>query len=153
MSIFLGVDDGVLELDINGRGFLCFNPSDFNLYRRFCDLIEELPAIEKEYAAEIEKTSASREEGDIALVGRELAKAQGIDQKIKGKLQNVFGAGNDFDLLLSGVNLMAFGKNGERVITNLLNALSPFIEEGVQRHMRTAAANAVAKAEARRAEQ
>lgn len=152
MATKLNLDDGILELDINGRGLLRFNPSDFNLYERFCSLVRDLPGIEKQYKAEVEVADAAdNETGEIELVGRELARAKEIDADIKRRLSGVFGTENDFDQLMGGVNLMAFGQNGERVITNLLNALSPYLTEGINKHMKGAAAKAVAEANAKRA--
>ena len=148
MATKLMLDDGVLELDINGRGLLRFNPSDFNLYERFCRLAKELPEIEKQYVAEVEEQG---EADGLELAGRELARAKEIDADIKRRLSDVFGEANDFDQLMGGVNLMAFGRNGERVITNLLNALTPYLTDGINSHMQGAAAKAVAEAKAERA--
>ena len=148
MATKLMLDDGILELDINGRGLLRFNPSDFNLYERFCRLAKELPEIEKQYVAEVEEQG---EADGLELAGRELARAKEIDADIKRRLSDVFGKENDFDQMMGGVNLMAFGKNGERVITNLLNALTPYLTDGINSHMQGAAAKAVAEAKAERA--
>lgn len=141
----LNFDDGLLRLEINDNGTLVFNPTDMNVYERFVALAQELPELEKQYEVEVE--AASEDASDLELVGKELARAKEIDALIKGKLNVVFGGGNDFDKLLGGVNLMAFGGNGERVITNLLDALTPYIEDGVKRH--TDAAIAAAKAKRR----
>lgn len=148
MATKLMLDDGILELDVNGRGLLRFNPSDFNLYERFCRLAKELPEIEKQYVAEVEEQG---EADGLELAGRELTRAKEIDADIKRRLSDVFGKENDFDQLMGGVNLMAFGRNGERVITNLLNALTPYLTDGINSHMQGAAAKAVAEAKAERA--
>ena len=130
----LKFDDGLVRLDINGNGILKFNPSDFNVYERFYALTKELPEIEKKYAAEVETLPEGAEpEQVMALTGRELARAKEIDKEVKAKLSVAFGAGNDFDQLLGGVNVMAVAHNGERVITNLLNALLPYIEDGIKK--------------------
>lgn len=152
MSEKLIFDSGVKCLDVNGNGELRFNPSDFNLYQRFCAFIKELPQLEARYRAEVEAASNDGStESDMELVGRELDRAKEIDATIKRKLSDIFGANNDFEQLLGGVNLMAFGSNGERVITNLLNALTPYLEEGVKKHMKDTAADAVAEAKKNRA--
>lgn len=145
----LNFDDGLLRLNINDNGLLIFNPTDLNVYERFLALSRELPELEKQYAAEVEQTD--EEEDGVELVGRELARAKEIDAEIKRRLNTVFGGGNDFDKLLGGVNLMAFGGNGERIITNLLNALTPYIEEGVKKHSDTLAKKALRDREERRA--
>lgn len=146
-------DDGILRLDVNGNGLLCFNPSDFNVYQRFCALVKELPKLEEQYKAEVEQMPEDASEGEIIeLAGRELDRAKEIDAAVKQKLSGVFGTNNDFDKLLGGVNLMAFGSNGERIITNLLNALTPYLEDGVKKHMDDAAAEAVEEAKLNRAQ-
>ena len=147
----LQFDDGLLRLDINGNGILTFNPSDFNVYQRFFGLLKERPELEKRYAAEVEQPGS--EDDSFALAGRELDRARELDREIKDKLGAAFGPGNDFDALLGGVNLMAVGNNGQRVITNLLNALAPYIEEGAKRHQQEAAEAALRSRAQRRAVQ
>ena len=71
------------------------------------------------------------------------------DKQTKALLAGVF-AGNDFDQLLEGVNLMAVAGNGERVITNLLAALQPIIQQGAKRFYDQKAGEAVAAAKANR---
>lgn len=148
------IDDGLVRLDINGNGVLKFNPSDFNVYERFYALTKELPEIEKKYAAEVETLPKGTEtEQAMALAGRELIRAKEIDAEVKAKLSAVFGTGNDFDQLLGGVNIMAFGSNGERIITNLLNALLPYVENGIKQHANSEVAAAKLNREQRRAAQ
>ena len=152
----INFDDGLLRLDINGNGLLTFNPSDFNVFERFFQLAKELPEIEKKYVSEIEEASTGNDPDDtqiFELAGRELERAKAIDSDIKRRLGDVFGPGNDFDKLLGGVNVMALGGNGERVITNLLNALAPYIENGVNDHVTSAASAAKANRAQRRAMQ
>ena len=150
----LQFDDGLLRLAINGNGLLTFNPSDFNVYQRFFGLLKELPELEKRYVAQVEQSSGGTSgEDSFQLAGRELARARDMDREIKEKLSGVFGPGNDFDALLGGVNVMAVGNNGQRVITNLLNALAPCIEEGAERHMKDAAQEAKLGRAQRRAAQ
>lgn len=144
------LDDGVIELDINGRGLLRFNPTDFNIYQRLTALLRELPVLEKKYHEEVEDADTSLNDWDRTAAA--LDKAGDIDREIKSRLSAVFGPENDFERILNGVNLMSYGGNGERVITNLLNALTPYIENGLKRHMRDTAAHAVAEARQSRAQ-
>lgn len=148
------IDDGLVRLDINGNGVLTFNPSDLNVYDRFCALVKELPELEQKYISEVESLPEdAQEEQVIELAGRELARAKEVDTLVKKKLAAVFGADNDFDKLLGGVNIMAFGGNGERIITNLLNALLPYIEKGVEKHTQSEVAAAKSNRDQRRAAQ
>lgn len=152
----LTFDDGRVRLDINGNGTLVFNPSDFNVYERFYALVKELPELEKQYASEVETPDESTQDvkaAAVELVGRELIRAKEIDGLIKSKLSHAFGAENDFDKLLGGVNIMAFGNNGERIITNFMNAILPYIENGLAKHTGDEVKAALANREQRRAAQ
>lgn len=130
------IDDGLLRLDINGNGLLIFNPSDLNLYHRFFDLLGELPDLEKKYVEEVEAVPEdAAEDVKLAAAGREMTRASELDSEVKSKLNAVFGGGADFDKLLGGVNVMAFGRNGERIITNVLEAIKPYLDTGVKSHV------------------
>lgn len=149
MNNKLNIDDGVLRLEINGNGVLAFNPSDPNVYHRFMSLAHDLPKLQAEY----QKREASGATDEMSAASEALSTLHEMDVDLKKRLSEVFGKENDFDVLLGGASLMAFGANGERVITNLLNALHPYMEEGLKRHMNAKAKDAVAQAERRRAEQ
>ncbi len=155
MSEKLVFDDGLVRLDVNGNGILCFAPSDFNLYQRFCSFLKELPAIEAQYKSGVEDVGTVPEDvseaEQLETARKVLDKAREIDLVIKKKLGAVFGGSNDFDQLLGGVNLMSWAGNGERVITNFLGAIAPYLDKGVKRYMKDAAAGAVAEAKKSRA--
>ncbi len=110
-------DSGVKRYRINGGGVLQFNPADPNLYQRFMEAVEQIKQMEQEMAGG----------GDDPL-----AKLCQVDMQIKKTLSWVFGGENDFDALLGGVNLLAVASNGQRVVTNLLQALLPVLTEGAQ---------------------
>ena len=142
----LTIDTGVEEFCINGRGVLRFNPADPNLYHRFFDAGRELEALDKELerrAAELPEGPAGAEAG-LALLAE-------YDARIKALLGGVFGPENDFDAVLGGVNLAGAAANGKRVVQNLLEALTPILQEGAQRHLDAKADAAVAAADAARA--
>ncbi len=114
----LTIDTGLREYAVNGGpehggGVLRFNPSDPNVYSRFCTLQNQLQELEQQ-------VQAQSPTGTDAI--QLLAQA---DQRAKGLLAEVFGPGNDFDAMLGGTNLLAVAGNGERVITNLFAALQP----------------------------
>lgn len=133
-------DSGVREYKINGMGVLRFNPGDPNLYARFMEAAEKIDALQKE----LSRQSETEGTGVLHLL-------QTADQKMKALLGWVFGEGNDFDKLLGGVNLLAVAGNGERVVTNLFEALQPILLSGVEAVTREKTAQAVAKAKANRA--
>lgn len=118
-------DSGVKEYQINDNGVLRFNPSDPNVYARLLDATEKIRAVEKD----MEDQGKALKDSDGAGALKLLAIA---DKQLKNILNDTFGNGNDFDELMGGVNLMAVASNGERVITNLLNALLPIVEKGAK---------------------
>lgn len=140
----LSIDTGVQEFEINGSGVLRFNPSDPNVYNRFMEMLDKVQTVENEL---VEKAGQLPQENNGAAALSLLAEA---DRKTKAALREAFGQENDFDQLLGGVNLMAVAGNGERVVTNLLDALRPIIEEGANRFYEDKAGAAVAQATANR---
>jgi len=116
-------DVGQRSYRINGGGILRFNPCDPNVYSRFLEAVEKLQAVEKELTRQTEETQGE----DIIKV------LSAADEKMKNILNWVFGGDNDFHKLLSGVNLLAVAENGQRVVTNLFDALEPVLIEGAKR--------------------
>ena len=115
----LTIDTGLREYAVNGGpehggGVLRFNPSDPNVYSRFCTLQNQLQELEQQ-------VQAQSPTGTDAI--QLLAQA---DQRAKGLLAEVFGPGNDFDAMLGGTNLLAVAGNGERVSPICLRHCSPF---------------------------
>ncbi len=142
----LSFDSGIKEFQINGSGVLRFNPGDPNVYARLLGALDDIQDVEK---ALMEKAKEIPQD-DGAAVLRLMAEA---DRQMKAILNRVFGGGNDFDEILGGVNVMAVCDNGERAVTNLLNALMPIIQEGAERCAKQQANAAVAKAKLNRAQQ
>ncbi|MBE6943798.1 MAG: hypothetical protein E7453_06005 [Ruminococcaceae bacterium] len=140
-------DSGVKEYQINDNGVLRFNPSDPNVYARFFDAAEQIQQIEKDLVAKGESLNNAENSGEAAI-----RLMQEADTKVKEILSDVFGEGNDFDELLGGVNLLAVAGNDERVITNLMQALLPIIEEGAQKCADQRVGDAVQLAQKNRAQ-
>lgn len=129
-------DDGVREYEVNGNGILRFHPGDPNLYHRFQQLTQDVDAMKEEALSR----SGSIRDGFSAV---ELLAE--YDGKVKEKLAYVFGGENDFDKLLGGVNVMAPAGNGQLVVTNLIRALHPILEEGIKAYAKLEAARAAAE--------
>lgn len=138
-------DSGVKEYRINGGGVLRFNPGDPNVYARFLEAADKIRNLEESLQKQAKALDA--EESGAAVV-KLMADA---DKKMKDVLSWVFGQDNDFDLLLSGVNLMAVAGNGQRVVTNLFEALQPILVAGAQSYANEQTQAAVKQARARRA--
>lgn len=145
----LNIDTGVEEFSVNGKGVLRFNPGDPNLYHRFFALGQDLADLD----AELESRLA-----DLPDAGDDTRRTAGAlfllaeyDKRIKALLTGIFGPENDFDALLEGVNLAGVGGNGQRVVQNLLEALTPILQEGARRHLEAQAREAEAAADRARA--
>ena len=124
----LMLDLGIREYRLTENGVLRFNPSDPNVYERFLNAEKDIHAVEDEAAAKGKAVEPDAENmGESAI--RIMAEA---DRKIKDILNRVFGHGNDFHAILDGVNLLAVGSNGNRIISNLIDALTPIIEQGAK---------------------
>lgn len=133
-------DGGLKEYEVGG-GVLSFNPSDPNVYTRFMDATDKLRAIEDNL---VNKAKTANGSGEAVL-----QLLRDADLEAKQVLGWVFGEHNDFDKILNGANLLAVGTNGERILTNFLQALLPVIKSGAEAcaKLKTDAAKAQARAE------
>ena len=139
------LDSGIKTYKIQNGGELRFNPSDPNVYGRFLEAADKIKALEEKLVSEAKTTELNA--GGSTVV-RMMVNA---DKQIKEILNWVFGGGNDFEQILGGVNLLAMAENGQQVIGNLLAALEPILVEGAQRYAKEQCAEAVKKAQDRRA--
>ena len=112
----LTIDCGIRQFRINGKGVLHLNPTDPNVFTRFASFMEQLP---------------QPEGGNLAA----------LDKQLKTHLEQVF-PGNDFEALLGGVSLLAVAGNGQTVFENLVQALLPVLEQGMEQYARQVAAQA-----------
>ena len=136
--------------EANGGGVLRFNPSDPNVYNRFYDAQDKISAVENELVEKGKAISANDDQTESAVGAvRLMADA---DRQVKAILAEVFGEGNDFNAMLGGVNMMAVATNGERVVTNLLNALLPIVQAGAEQCTSARSEIAVTQAKANRAQ-
>lgn len=124
----LNLDIGLKEYQLPG-GVLRFNPSDPNVYARFVESADKIRDVEQEQAAKA-KILADKSPENVGEESLRILKE--TDKRMKAILNDVFGSGNDFNELLSGVNLMAVNTSGERVITALLESLKPIMEAGAK---------------------
>lgn len=130
-------DDGMQGYQINNGGILRFNPADPNIYTRFLQLDQKLEQLQKELSG-------------LSDSSQQLAEA---DLRLKQLLGWVFGQHNDFDALLGGVSLLAVAGNGQRVLTNFLQALEPILQQGADQCVQELTQAAVEQATMRRASQ
>ena len=150
----LNIDIGLKSYQfVEGAPALVFNPSDPNVYARYMNAMDSIKAVETEMA---QKASSVKIENDTvearAAAGSESLKIMAeTDRRIKEILNGIFGSGNDFNDILRGVNLMAVTASGDRVINNVLNALSPIMEAGAKSCVETEIKEAKLNREQRRA--
>lgn len=137
-------DSGMQDYSLGQLGTLRFNPADPELYARFLEGAQQLEVMEKKLVEQ-----ARQLPGDDP--GQAIALLRQADEQLKDLLSGIFGGENDFRKLLAGTNLLAVGSNGQRVITNLLQALQPVLAQGVARCAGQQQAQAVSRAKARRA--
>lgn len=141
-------DTGMKSFTVNDGGVLRFNPSDPNVYARFVEAAAKIQAVEDDMVKKAQSIKAEGEEaGEAAL---KLMKE--ADQEMKKILGWVFGEINDFEKIFAGVNLMAVGENGERVITNFISALLPIMQTGAQKCANEQIGGAVQTAKLNRAQ-
>lgn len=138
-------DSGIREYKLGNCGVIRFHPGDPNLYARFMEAADKVKAIEEELA---NQAKALESEDAGSAVVKLLHQA---DKKMKETLNWVFGHDTDFDKILGGVNLLAVGANGERVVTNLFEALQPVLLAGAQGCVAEQTKAAVARSKVRRA--
>lgn len=111
----LKFDTGVRSYKI-GSGVLRFNPADPNLYSRFQKAVAQLEALEVQAKAEDFLDALCRADGQVKAI-----------------LGEVFGPENDMDAIFAGMNLLAVGGNGKRLLTNFLEAIEPVLHAGARR--------------------
>lgn len=142
------IDSGLEEYQlVEGGAPLSFNPGDPNVYARYMEIVPKIKAVEQEMAGRAKAVDTNAADaGEQALkIMRE------TDTRMKRLLDQIFGENNDFDKILCGVNLMAVGSNGKRVVENLLDALLPIMESGAKSCVRDEVKEAKKVREARRA--
>jgi hypothetical protein len=132
---------------VEGGALLSFNPGDPNVYARFMELVPKIKTVEQEMAGKAKAIDAnSADAGEQTLkIMRE------TDQRMKEILNQIFGKENNFDEILVGVNLMAVTEGGNRVINNVLEALTPIMNAGATSCVETEVKNAKLSREQRRA--
>lgn len=143
----LNIDLGIKSYQfVEGGAPLVFNPSDPNVYARYMHAMDEIESVETEMAAKANAIVA-----DDDSVETSLQIMEETDRQIKAILNGIFGGENNFDSILMGVNLMAVTESGDRVINNLLNALSPIMEGGAKIYVEAELKEAKLNREQRRA--
>ena len=129
----INLDLGYKTYSINGVDFY-LNVSDLNFYNRFRDAYKFFEDIDKEYQERFsDNTDKPDEFGFIG--GDNLPLMKEFDEKTKKKLNDVFGCGNDFNLIFKGVNCMSITTNGNNVLFNFLTAITPIIEKESNRRI------------------
>lgn len=132
-------DTGIKEYEVNGKAILRFNPTDQNVYARFCEFYNEIVDLIKPYDEAVEKFQKENQGAGIELDEKGFAKAAQLmevsrktDINIKERLTYVFGDENDFEAMFGGVNIAAATDSGDTVIENFLEAILPLVETNAE---------------------
>lgn len=134
---------------VEGGAPLSFNPGDPNVYARYMDTLPKIKAVEQEMAGKAKAVDVNASDAGE----RSLKIMRETDLRMKKILNEIFGAENDFEQILRGVNLMAVTEGGNRVINNVLDALGPIMEAGAKACVTTEVQAAKLNREQRRAMQ
>lgn len=126
----ISFSSGLRKYQLGDFGVLQFNPSDPNVYKRFVDAIDRINAVEE--TLEKRAKEIDEEEESFGTGEKVLQFMHDADQEVKKILNWIFGVPNDFDKILAGTNLLAVCENDERLITNLMEALTPVMQEGAE---------------------
>ena len=146
----LNINVGIKQYQlVKGGALLSFNPGDPNVYARYMEMVPQIKAVETEMAGKAKKVEA----GAADAGERTLQIMRETDIRMKNILNKIFGNGNDFDAILLGVNLMAVTESGNRVISNVLEALTPIMNEGAKSCVDSEVSTAKLNREQRRAMQ
>lgn len=146
----LNVSVGIKRYElVEGGALLSFNPGDPNVYARYMELVPKIQEVEREMAGKANAVNVN----DPDAGEKTLRIMRETDIRMKQILNQIFGKENDFDEILKGVNLMAVTETGDRVINNVLNALTPIMNAGAKSCVDTEVATAKLNREQRRAMQ
>lgn len=145
------LDTGVKEFEINDNGVLRFNPSDPNVYARFCEAKDQISEIDDRLQEQLSKAE-SLELSDEAKNEEAIKLCDAADKEIKSLLSYIFGECNNFDTLLGGISVLAITSSGKMLLEEMLDALAPIVEEGSRSCLKQKADAAVKQAEMNRAQ-
>ncbi len=146
----LNISVGIKRYElVEGGALLSFNPGDPNVYARYMEMIPQIQAVEREMAQKANSVDVNAEDAGE----KTLSIMRETDRKMKDILNQIFGAENNFDEILMGVNLMAVTEGGNRVINNVLDALTPIMNAGAKSCVETEVKAAKLNREQRRAAQ
>lgn len=146
----LNISVGIKRYElVEGGALLSFNPGDPNVYARYMEMIPQIQAVEREMAQKANNVDVNAEDAGE----KTLSIMRETDCRMKDILNQIFGGENNFDEILIGVNLMAVTEGGNRVINNVLDALTPIMNAGAKSCVETEVKAAKLNREQRRAAQ
>ena len=143
----LNISVGIKRYElVEGGALLSFNPGDPNVYARYMEMVPKIQDVEREMAQKANAVNVN----DASAGEKTLHIMRETDRRMKEILNQIFGKENDFDEILKGVNLMAVTEGGNRVINNVLDALTPIMNAGAKSCVETEVKTAKLNREQRR---
>ena len=124
MAENLKFDSGDISLAVQGdpSRILIFNPKDFNLSKKFFELVQSAEEKSKEFARRAKEADESED------VSAKFELLSDMDKFFRKELDKLFGAGSA-DMIFGSANVISQGKNGDFLLTNFLMALYPYFEK------------------------
>jgi hypothetical protein len=127
----LDIDNGSITLCVNQdmTRLLTFNPTDVNFASRFYELLDDFTAKENELigrAKKIDEEMVLDENGVPSNIKEIFALTNELDGYFKERLDYVFGAGTS-ETCFGNVNVMSVDKKGNRILTNFIMGIAPYI--------------------------
>ncbi len=127
----LNINTGEIRLTINNdeNKVITFNPTDVNFAHRFYELLEDFKSKQDELikkAQDIEKGYELDEDEVPKNLPRLFEYMAELDLYFRGKLDYVFGEGTS-EKCFGTVNVMSMDNEGNRIILNFLDAITPFV--------------------------
>jgi len=120
----LKFETGIVEMSVNGKRSIQFNPSDIGFLETLYELIGKIESISAETAKKKDKADDPAKLFDYSRVS---------DEKMRKAVDSVFGEGFCEDVF-QGVRLIAIA-NGLTVLENFIFAIVDEMDESVRENM------------------
>ncbi|MDL2327474.1 hypothetical protein LJC64_02280 [Ruminococcaceae bacterium OttesenSCG-928-A11] len=133
MAKSINFDTGADEYEVNGgRATLYFNPADPAVFAGILELQELANGFETRYAELEKKITGEMDEQGFPVGAEDVVKGmRELDADLKAQLRDVFGPRNDFDAIFDHMSCFAITENGDTIVNNFFEAITPLFDDGV----------------------
>lgn len=116
---------GVVEMSVNGKRTIRFNPTDFGFMDTLYSLIAKVDAIGKDCERKLQKSTSPEKDFDYY---------RAADKQMKKAVDDVFGDGFSDDVF-DGVRLIAWAGDGLTVLESFVFAVIDHMDGSVRENM------------------